>query len=203
MSTLQQVNLIGLEHKGHTQPFSLLNMVMLWGTVVVFLLILQAWGWYQTERAGSQIAVLQVQQDKVLKQLAALREATPQNTKAGLEQRIARTRAEVEQRRQILQLMTARDMVNENGFSASLTSLSKQHQEGLSVEHFGLWQGGAYVELSGWTYRPEFAPAYVQRLQGEDSFRGSRFGNLTVERAQDKRADALQFKFSESKKGSQ
>jgi hypothetical protein len=108
----------------------------------------------------------------------------------------------MERRRQVLQILRARDMVNESGFSAYLTGFSQQHQEGLSVDHFGLWEGGAYVELSGWTYRPELAPAYVQRLQSEESFRSSRFGNLTIERSQEQRTDALQFKFSETRKDS-
>jgi hypothetical protein len=202
MSTLQQVNLIDLEHKGHSQPFSLNNMLVIWGVVILFFMMMQTWGWYQTEKTRAQIVSLEVQQDRVLKQLARLREATPQSRKAELDQRLASTRIEVERSRQVLHIMRARDIVNENGFSSYLTGFSRQHVDGLSIDHFGLWEGGTYVELSGWTYRPEFAPAYVQRLQDEESFQHSRFGNLTLERAQEKRTDALHFKFGEAKKGS-
>lgn len=200
MSTLQQVNLIGKKPDRAGQPFSFLTMLVAWGVIIVFFASLQLWGVYQTKQEREQITILDAQQNKVLQQLVALRASAPLNRKAQLDNKIANIQSEVERRSRILRTMNERNIGNENGFSSYLVGLSRQHMEGISLDHFGLLEGGTYIELSGWTHRAELAPGYVKRLRNESSFSDSRFGDMTIERVKDKRADALQFKFGEAEK---
>ena len=201
MSELQQVNLYGPEFRPQQQPFSLRTMLMTWGIVLVFFASLQFWGWYQIQNARDQLTNLEQRQVKVLRQLEEMRGSTPRDKNAEFDVKINQLRGDVERRRQILYVMKGQNMGNESGFSDYLLSLSRQAINGLSLEYIGLLQGGNYVELSGWTYRAELVPGYLQRLQQEDSFRNARFGDMAIERLADQRTDALRFSLGEAEEG--
>lgn len=201
MSRLQQVNLYRPEFRPQSQSFSLLTMLMTWGAMLVFFAILQLWGWYQIQKTQQQLATVELHQDKILQQLKSMRGSSPRTKKAQLDALLKKVRSEVERRRQILHIMKGQDMGNAHGFSPYLIGLSRQAIDGVSLEYFGLFQGGDYVELSGWTHRAELVPEYVQRLQNEYSFRNTRFGDMSIERIAEQRTDALRFKFGEAEKG--
>ena len=193
MSNLQQINLFLPEFRPAQHPFRFVAILSAWAAIIVFFALIQLWGWHRTQESRERLADMEQQQIKVLQQLRNLRDSTPQSTKAQIDSSIDEARAEVAQRRQVLQLMKGRNIGNSEGFSHFLVSLSRQHMDGLSLEHFGLIDGGNYIELSGWTYRPELVPDYLQRLQKEDSFSNTRFGDMSIKRIAGRRADALWF----------
>ena len=201
MSSLQQINLLRPEFRPQKPPFSFDTMLMSLAAMLLFLVMLQLWGWYQTESAKEQLAMLQGHQLNVLQELANIRASTPQNREAQLDAEIRIAEAEIERRRQILSIMAGQDTGNASGFSEHLISLSRQHMDGLSLEHFRLSQGGDYVELSGWSYRAEFVPDYARRLSVEDVFQHARFGDMVIERVAEQRTDALRFSFDLADRG--
>ena len=67
--------------------------------------------------------------------------------------------------------------------------------------NFNLMDGGDYVELSGWTYKPELVPDYLRRLQNEASFQNSRFGDMAIERVSREQTTALRFNLGEADEG--
>jgi len=136
-----------------------------------------------------------------LQQLQNLQNSTPRDNSARLSNSIGAVQAEVKQRRQLLQILEGQDVGNVTGFSDYLISLSRQHTDGISLEYIDLIDGGDYVELSGWTYRPELVPAFIQRLRSEDSFEDTLFGNLAIERVAGQSTGALRFELGESGRG--
>ena len=67
---------------------------------------------------------------------------------------------------------------------------------GVSLERIGLLQGVSYVDLYGRTYRADLVPGYLQRLRTEDSFRNTRFGEMSIEQIEGgQRASPLRFRF--------
>lgn len=201
MSRLQQVNLFRPEFRPQRNHFALPTMLTTWGVMLVFFASLQFWGWYQIQKTQEQLTTVELHQLKVLQQLNAMRDSTPRIKKVQLDTRLKKVQIEVDRRRQILHIMKGQSRGNASGFSAYLISLSRQALDGMSLEYFGLLQGGDYVELSGWTRRAELVPAYVQRLRNENSFRNSRFGDMSIERIAEQRTDVLRFKFGEAEIG--
>jgi hypothetical protein len=201
MSTLQQINLFRPEFQQEKHPFRFVTMLIAWGLIVIFFGSLQLWGWYQTESTREQLASMEHQQTRVLQQLKALSGLTPRNNKAQLESNLLSAQAEVTQRRKLLKIMKGQSVGNAQGFSDYMISLSRQHMDGLSLEHFKLMEGGDYVELSGWTRKPELVPDYLQRLRSEDTFHDSRFGDMAIERVADQPSEALRFILGEAIEG--
>ena len=201
MSSLQQINLYRPEFQKEIDPFRFTTMLIAWGLVVVFYATIQMWVWNQTQNSREQLAAMEIQQAKVLQQLQSLRDSTPRNRNAQMDTAIAVLKAEVVERRQLLQLMRGQDVGNTDGFSDYLISLSRQHMDGLALEHFNLMKGGDYVELSGWTYKPELVPDYLQRLRKESSFQDTRFGDMAIERVTRQQTTALRFNLGEEEKG--
>jgi hypothetical protein len=202
MSELQQVNLFRPELQPQKQPFRLVSIVSAWGLIVVLFTLLQLWGLYRSNDSQQQLADMKQQQIQILQQLNDLRDLTPQNNSARLENKINLARAELEQRRQLLQVMKGQNIGNSTGFSNYLIGFSRQHMSGLSLEYFNLTDGGENIELSGWTHKPELVPDYIGRLRREDSFQDTQFGELAIERVAQRRTDALRFVLGEDGEGS-
>lgn len=198
MSNLQQINLLLPEFQKEKHPLRFVTILSGWGLIFFFLGSLQMWGFYQTEDSRERLANLQSQEVKVLQQLQNLQNSTSRNNGAQLDNNIGAAQAEVKQRRQLLRILKGQDVGNISGFSDYLISLSRQHTDGISLEYIDLIDGGAYVELSGWTYRPELIPEFIQRLRSEDSFEDTLFGNLAIERIAGQSTDALRFELGES-----
>ncbi len=191
--SLQQVNLFLPEFRPEQGTFNFVTMIYAWIGIVVFLALVQVWGWNQTQNAREKLAAIEDEQVKVLRQLKELRDATPKETKAQMQENIEEAEAAVMRRRQVLRTMQGRAIGNTEGFSRFLVGLSNQHMDGLALDRFSFLNGGNYVELSGWTYKPELVPDYMQRLQREDSFEETRFGEMSIERIAAQRNDALKF----------
>ena len=193
MSGLQQINLYLPEFMPEKGAFNFVAMLYAWAGILVFLGLVQLWGWNQTQNARERLAAIEEEQVRVLQQLKNLREATPRESKAQMQTKIEQAEAAVKQRQQLLDIMKVRNIGNTDGFSGFLISLSRQHMEGLALERFSFLKGGDYVELSGWTYKPELVPDYIRRLQEEDSFGETRFGEMSIERIAAQGSDALKF----------
>lgn len=62
-----------------------------------------------------------------------------------------------------------------NNFAEHLTSLARQHVEGMWFTEIHLHEGGQDLSLVGLSRKPEYLPRYLQKLAQESVFQGHQF----------------------------
>lgn len=87
-------------------------------------------------------------------------------------------------RRRLLVSIDPGDQSAENGFSAHLQGLARQHIKGMWFTEIQLQQGGRQLALMGETKAPEYVPRYVQKLTREEIFEGHQFRVLRLTTAE-------------------
>lgn len=189
---MQQVNLYLPEFRPRREPILALHMAVIVGGFIVLLSLITGIGMWQNHSAAERVAAIKAQLDGFEAQVQELRAKQPKSKKAQWDKKIERLEEEVARRERIEKLIADQNLGNSVGFSQQLEAMARQHRDSLSIERFGLMEGGNYVELSGWARQADQVPLYIQRLREEESFEKVGFGVLTIEKSEQRR-DAMLF----------
>jgi len=152
--------------------------------VISIMLILDAFGYWQN---WSQKRLL-VSAEQALKAKQAELKVTetkyprPQEDQR-LRERVAHLGDELLQKQRIVSILSEGAYGNTHGFADYLTSLSRQHVDGIWLTRIALNKGGRQLSLSGGALKPELVPQLLQRLGGEPSFAGKEFKTFLLSRA--------------------
>lgn len=95
-----------------------------------------------------------------------------------LPQQIEMTKLELDQRRQVLDLLATGGFGAGRGFSGIFQGFSRQIVKGVWLVGFGA--GGSDIEIRGRLTDPALLPAYVGKLNDEAAFAGRRFATLNM-----------------------
>lgn len=109
-----------------------------------------------------------------------------------LESEIRRVSDQVDERTQIVDVLSGGSFGNTSGFSRQFEALARQHVAGSWLTIINIGDGGVFVSLKGMTHAPELVPIYLQRLLTEDVFAKVAFNVMVLERSAEQ-TDQLTF----------
>lgn len=133
------------------------------------------------DRRGAELAALQAdirtEQERVtvLGKAVAERRVSP-----ALSGELAKNRAQLEIRQEVLDVLAAGRIGNSEGFSGVMTGFARQAQADVWLTGFTVSNGGEEIEIRGRMLDAAKLPAYVQRLSDEPVFQGRRFAALDM-----------------------
>ena len=177
----QQINLYDSKLLREREWLTIANLA---AAVGVLLLALGGWGalvrsHVATLEAESQVLAPQIKelQDQVLavgKQMAEVR-SDPK-----LEANLAAARDLLVFRSEIVAVLKKGVGPESIGFAEYLRGLARQTPHGLWLTGFTVGDGGASMTIRGRMTDPALLPEYIQRLNGENGFKGRAFAALDV-----------------------
>lgn len=179
----QQINLYQPMFRRQEKVFSAMTMMQ---TSLLFLIVLSTIYFYGQYR----INPLQIELQKFTRDVRSLqsrvdgyRRKLPQPGKSQLlDTEIARLEKELQQRRQIQDILQRQELGNAQGFSAYLKALARQHVQGTWLTRVAIDNGGKSLSLQGKTLSSELVPRYIQRLSEESTLAGLSFNVMELRR---------------------
>ncbi len=99
-----------------------------------------------------------------------------------LDSELRRVSDVVDERIQIVDVLSGGSFGNTRGFSQQFEALARQHVDGSWLTIINIGDGGVFVSLKGMTHAPELVPIYLQRLLTEDVFAKVAFNVMVLER---------------------
>jgi len=177
----QQINLynpIFLQKKKH---FSAVTMLQALGLLLAG--ILAFYGYAVNEsRTLARVAddarkQLQAQSEQIGKMT---REFSPQGQSKALEEEVARAKARLKQREDLLAMLRTGGLGNTDGFARYLGALARQTVPGVWLTGFTIGGDEAELQLSGRVLQPDLVPVYIRALNKEEVMRGRRVSDLRL-----------------------
>jgi Tfp pilus assembly protein PilN len=178
----QQINLYTAEFRRGEQPLSARLIARASVGMLLVLLAVEAVAVWQLHRARGGLEHYQAEESVVSRRVQALKSSQGVDQRSGLEQQIEILRREVQRREELKMLVGGQNLGNASGFSPYMEAMARQASEDLSLTRIGLLNGGSYLELEGWTRKPEAVPFYLRKLRDEDSFQDVKFGVLGIKK---------------------
>lgn len=188
----QQINLYQPMFRRQEKVFSALTMLQ---TISLFLVVLGIIYFY----GQSQLKPLQDQVRKLSRDTASLqaqvnkyrKQVPPAGRSKLLENEIARLQRELEQRRQIRDILAHREIGNSIGFSRYMEALARQHVQGTWLTGVAIDNGGKSLSLHGKTLASELVPRYIQRLGSEQILAGISFNAMDLQRPPEQKEQSI------------
>lgn len=184
MSQRQEVNLYLLRLQPSVDYLSVSMVARGLVLAVLVLSMTAAFDVYQNHQLQGEIDRRQSSNDSLQQQITEVKKQLPKSQKLRLDREIRALAIEVKRRQAISRLIDGQSIGNTEGFSESLSVLSKKSSKKVSLTQFGFSSGGDVVSLAGETRAPESVPAYIDRLRQSDSFSNSVFGPMSILRQQ-------------------
>lgn len=181
----QQINLYQPLFRRQKKVFAFRTLVQITVIAVLGMLLMTAYGHWQTRLLDRQLAQLQSQEQTAVARLADLGRQHPNASAQQTE--LARLRAALNAKQQILDRLANESVGNTAGFSAQLTGFARQTLDGLWLTDIELAAGGQELRLAGNTNAPELMPRYLQKLASEESLTGLRFREVRLSRPEEGR----------------
>lgn len=189
----QEVNLYRPELHERHEPLEARALLRVTSLVALGLLLLYAYGRWQTERLNLALTGLAAQRDAASERLLAVTERLgPRPRDRLLQARVAALDAQVVARRRLVERLEGLAQDPPASFSRRLTGLARRHVEGTWITGLELRGDGRDVVLKGRALRPALVPAYLRELSREPGFHGTRLGVLELSRA-DPSQEAIDF----------
>lgn len=133
------------------------------------------------DRRGAELAALQADIRNEQERLTVLSKAVAERrVSPALSGELARSRAQLEIRQEVLDVLAAGRIGNSEGFSGVMTGFARQAQADVWLTGFTVSNGGEEIEIRGRMLDAAKLPAYVQRLSDEPVFQGRRFAALDM-----------------------
>lgn len=179
----QQINLYQPKFRRQEKVFSAMIMIQICCLFFVVLAIIYFYGQYQ-------IKPMKIQLQKVNRDVASLRSKVnaykakiPNLSKSRLlENEVARTQKELQQREKVRAMLKQQELGNAIGFSGYLEALAREHVQGTWLTGVAIKNGGKELSLQGKTLSSELVPRYIQRLSKEDLLSGITFNVMELQR---------------------
>ncbi|HET6656083.1 MAG TPA: PilN domain-containing protein [Gammaproteobacteria bacterium] len=193
---IQQINLYQPILREPQKVFSARTMGQALAIIAAALVLLYAWGSWQTHELKARVATLQAQQrhdNAVLEKLEATLAA--RQPSAALSQALAAAEHERDARQALLEALSAPHRANTAGFAPVLEGLARTRVPGLWLTGIAVANGGADIRLAGRTTRSARVPELVHQLADASAFSGVEFKRLEIRRDDDQAHGRAQLDF--------
>lgn len=178
---MQQINLYLPEFRPKKDLLSAERAVVLLGVLFAVLLMLYIGRAVDMAKAEKVALELETQQKEQKQKIDELKKAPKPSKDPSLEQEVARLRDAIRNRENVAEVISGRSLGNDAGFSRHLIALGRHKVDGVSLQGFSVRGGGAFLRLEGVSQKPELVPLYVSQLQGDENFRSTKFGYLSMQ----------------------
>lgn len=176
----QEVNLYTIDFHRGDQPFSFRMTVIAVAVLFVVLLFVNGYATWDMMQKKQEMAATTLELSTVTDRVAELKNTRPLSQRVAIQKEIDDLVEKFDKRNNLMDVIGGQKMGNGEGFSLYLQALSRQALSGVSLTEFSIRQGGAYVELAGWTVKPGSVPYYLNRLRDEKVFEQVKFGVLAI-----------------------
>lgn len=187
----QEINLYTIDFRRGNQPLSSGLVVRATVGFFVLLMLFEAFTAWQLFSGRDQLEQLEAEQQLVAARLETLKASRPFSERASLVSKVEALRADLRRREELQSLISGQNLGNAIGFSAYMEAMARQASDDVSLTHIRLLNGGDYLELGGWTRRPEAVPLYLHKLRDEYSFQKVKFGVLGIKQEREKQDRAF------------
>lgn len=177
----QQINLFNPVFLQQKKYFSALTMVQATAAVLVGMLLLYGFAYYQVVGMSRQAADSSKRLGAAQEQLASIAAQFPPRKKSqALEEEVATREAQLMARKNLLAVLKSGELGNTAGFSEYLRAFSRQAMDGLWLTGFTIHGAGNRISIDGRALGPELVPAYIKRLDQETVMQGKTFAAMEI-----------------------
>jgi Tfp pilus assembly protein PilN len=176
-----RINLYGEEFRPRRQWATLPQMVAGWVLALLVvagcsLLIQQLKTSQQTANQQQELALnaLRLESERLIAEQAR------HKPDAELSRQNKQMQHELQIKQQLVNSLTAREMLKSNGFAVLLSDLARIRSRGIALQHIQLEEGR--LELSGLASSSQDVPAWVNRFAETESLTGKEFSELQISR---------------------
>jgi len=177
----QQINLfnpIFLQQKKH---FSAVTMLQTLGLLLAGIVAFYGYAVYKTRGLGEVAAETRKNLQAQTEQVGRLtREFSPGGNSKQLEDEVARAKARLKQREDLLATLRTGGLGNTEGFARYLSAFSRQTMPGVWLTGFTIGGDESELQLSGRVLHADLVPAYIRTLNKEEVMRGRRVAELRL-----------------------
>ena len=183
---MQLINLYQDEFRKNEQPLSIRQVGIGTGVIVLVLLGTSLFRYWQLGVSGEEVQQARQQLQQLEKQLAEVKERfkSPEPD-AQLTVRLERLQRDINNKQQVLNVLSGKQFGNQHGFVEQVTGLARQRIEGMWLTGLQIKQGGIHLGMQGNALKPELLPQYLQRLANESVFKGTEFTTFLMQRREE------------------
>jgi hypothetical protein len=177
----QNINLFNPVFLKKQRYFSAKTMAQALFLLLVGVVLFYGYARYQVSRLDQQVVQTTRSLAAVQGQLALLTaERAARQSSKQLENLVARTESQLQDRRRVVEYLRGGDLGNTEGYSAYMRAFARQIISGLWLTGFNIQGAGTEIAIDGRTLRAELVPAYIDRLGKEETLQGKAFANLEM-----------------------
>lgn len=179
----QQVNLYQPIFRTQQKIFSSKTMLQGAAMVIVGLALFYVYALLQTQNFQRQLQQMEKQRNEDIQRIAELSKLYPEPKKdPSLEQKLQGLQKDLNDKKQVVEVLSDRSMGNREGFSPHLEGLARQRMPQIWLTQVSIRKGGEHLSLRGSSYQQEQVPQFIQRLNQETSYTGLEFAVFQMER---------------------
>jgi Tfp pilus assembly protein PilN len=172
----QQINLYQPIFRKEEKKFSTVAMLQAMGVVVVGVVAIYAYTWWQVGALKSELKRAETQYAAASKRLTDATEKFGQRAgRTSLDSEITRMEGEIVAKQRIQEILQRGIFSNTHGFSEYFVSFSRQHTPGVWLTGFDITGAAEQMTLAGRSTSPELVPRYMQKLSAEKTLSGIEF----------------------------
>lgn len=179
----QQINLYQPMFRRQEKIFSAVTIAQSLAVLLLGFAVFYAYSIWNVNNLRKEVANHERMQAEALARLETLSATYPLRKKSKLlESRIQVLQQELQAKQALLGILDDTRIGNTQGFSAHFSGLARQRIDGLWLRGVQFSKGGQQVGIFGSTLQPELVPQFIQKLGGENAFRGAEFRTFTMQR---------------------
>ena len=189
---MQQINLYQAQFKPKKVVLPPRQMLLI---LLLVLIILSVMGLYSAKRNSTFKQIISQQQQHTIQQIDHITESPLLNAE------LEKLHQQQNEKTKLLDYLTHQDFGNQQGFSETLHSLSKQQISNVWLTEFLLLNGGQSITLQGKSLQSSQIPLYIDSLAESDHFHGEKFSVFQLQQPKDNK-NIYTFKLNTDKNGS-
>lgn len=178
----QQINLINSDFRPKRDLFTARMLLQAGSGVLILMLAIYAFQYRQTTMLDKQVKgntiLLEQERARLVKETA---DHAPRPKSVALEQRADELEQRVKGNEAVLGVLQGGSLGNTQGYSDYLRAFARRIVSGVWLTDFSIKGAGMEMSIGGRTLRPDFVPAYIQRLNQEAVLQGRSFAALEMQ----------------------
>ncbi len=179
----QQINLYQDELIDKPEPFQSRQVCLILGAVVICLVLVGIYSFWQTKSLQVRVADLRQQQQQLSERVVILEKQYPKREPSILlQEKIKKIEQELQGQRKALDYFSKQEQGTNRVILASLEGLAKNPLPGVWLRRIRLLHRGQDVQLAGSALKAEQIPEYLHLLGEKNIFGGRVFARLKLNR---------------------
>jgi len=169
------------------EPFQTRQVGMILGAVVICLILVGIYSYWQTNSIQTQVADLRQKQQLLSEQVVVLEKQYPEREPSILlQEKIKKIELELQGQRNAIDYFSKQDQGSNRVILASLEGLARNPQPGIWLRQIRLLHRGQEVQLTGSALKAELVPEYLHLLGVKNIFGGQVFAQLKLNRLKER-----------------